>query len=80
MANISWTEKSVYPLPSIPSCNIPLALNRSVPVHRFLNKICFNEGYLSGPKVCRSNLETPCISEKIIKYTKIQLTKSECWI
>ena len=42
---------------------VPLALKRSVAAHRFLNKICFNEGYLSGPKVCRSNLETPCIFE-----------------
>ena len=40
---------------------VPLALKRSVAALRFLNKICFNEGYLSGPKVCRSNLETPCI-------------------
>ena len=40
---------------------VPLALKRSIAAHRFLNKICFNEGYLSGPKVCRSNLETPCI-------------------
>ena len=40
---------------------VPLALKRSVAAHRFLNKICFNEGYLSGPKVCRSDLETPCI-------------------
>ena len=31
---------------------VPLALKRSVAAHRFLNKICFNEGYLSGPKVC----------------------------
>ena len=43
--------------------NAPLALKRSVAAQRFLNKICFNEGYLPGPKVCRSNLETPCISE-----------------
>ena len=40
---------------------VPLALKRSVAAHRFLKKICFNEGYLSGPKVCWSNLETPCI-------------------
>ena len=40
---------------------VPLALKRSAAAHRFLNKICFNEGYLSGPKVCRCNLETPCI-------------------
>ena len=40
---------------------VPLALKRSVAAYRFLNKICFNEGYLSGPKVRRSNLETPCI-------------------
>ena len=40
----------------------PLALKRSVGGHRFLNKICFNEGYLSGLKVCRSNLGTPCIN------------------
>ena len=40
---------------------VPLALKRSVAAHRFLNKICFNGGYLSGPKVCRSNLETSCI-------------------
>ena len=40
---------------------VPVALKLSVAAHRFLNKICFNEGYLSGPKVCRSNLETPCI-------------------
>ena len=59
--NPSWTERSVYPFPSIPSCEIPLAMKRSVAAHGFLNKICFNEGYLSGHKVCRSNLETPCI-------------------
>ena len=40
---------------------VPLALKRSVAAHRFLNKICCNEGYLSGPKVCRSNLETSYI-------------------
>ena len=40
---------------------IPLTLKRSVAAHRFPNKICFNESYLSGPKVCRSNLETLCI-------------------
>ena len=40
---------------------VPRALKRNVAARRFLNKICFNEGYLSGPKVCRSNLETPCI-------------------
>ena len=40
---------------------VPLALKRCVAAHRFLNKICFNEGYLSGPKGCWSNLETPCI-------------------
>ena len=40
---------------------VPLALKRSVAAHRFLKKIFFNEGHLSGPKVCRSNLETPCI-------------------
>ena len=61
MTNPSWTERSVYPFPSILSCKIRLALKQSVAAHRFLNKICFNEGYLSGPKVCRSNLETPCI-------------------
>ena len=38
-----------------------LALKRSVTAHRFLNEICFNEGYLSGPKVRRSNLETICV-------------------
>ena len=43
---------------------VPLALERSVAAHRFLNKICFNEGYLSGPKVCRSNLETLCMYKK----------------
>ena len=41
---------------------VPLALKRSVAAHRFFNKICFNEGYLSGPKACRSNLETFCIT------------------
>ena len=41
---------------------VPLALKRSDASHRFLNKICFNEGYPSGPKVCRSNLETAYIS------------------
>ena len=61
MTNPSWAARSVYPFPSIPSCKIALALKRSVAAHRFLNKICFNEGYLSSPKVCRSNLETPCI-------------------
>ena len=62
MTNPSWTERSVYPFPSITSYKIPLALKRSViAAHRFLNKICLNEGYLSGPKVCRSNLETTCI-------------------
>ena len=40
---------------------VPLALKRSVAAQWFLNKICFKEGYLSGLKVCRSNLETPCI-------------------
>ena len=40
----------------------PLALKQSVTAYRFLNKIGFNEGYLFGPKVCRSNLETPCIN------------------
>ena len=40
---------------------VPLAQKRSVAAHRFLKKICFNEGYLSGPKICRSNLETLCI-------------------
>ena len=60
--NPSWTQRNVYPFPSIPSCKVPLALKRSVAAHRFLNKICFNEGYLSGPKVCRSNLDAvgPC--------------------
>ena len=38
-----------------------------VAAHRFRNKICFNEGYLSGPKVCRSNLETPCIANELSK-------------
>ena len=47
----------------------PLAPKRSVAAHRFLNKICFNEGYLSDPKVCRSNLETPCIL--YVKYMKV---------
>ena len=61
MTNPSWIERSVYQFPWIPSCKIPLALKRSVAAHGFLNKICFNEGYLSGPKVCQSNLETPCI-------------------
>ena len=61
LTNPSWTERSVYPFPSIPSCKVPLALKRSVAAHGFLNKICFNEGYLSGSKVCRSNLETLCI-------------------
>ena len=60
LINPSWTERSVYSFPSIPCCKVPLALKRSVAAYRFLNKICFNEGYLSGPKVCRSNLETPC--------------------
>ena len=50
---------------------IPLALKRSVAAHKFLKKICFNEGYLSGPKVCRSNLETPCIH---LESTASQLT------
>ena len=45
--------------------NVPLALKRSIAAHRFLNKICFNEGYLSGPKVCQSNLETLCIKTYI---------------
>ena len=40
---------------------VPLALKRNVAAHGVLNKICFKEGYLFGPKVCRSNLETPCI-------------------
>ena len=62
LTNPSWTERSVYQFPSIPSCKVPLALKRSVATHRFLNKICFNEGYLSSPKICRSNLETSCIS------------------
>ena len=61
MTNPSWTERSLYPFPSIPSSKTPPALKRSAAAHRFLNKICYNEGYLSGPKVCRSNLETPCI-------------------
>ena len=56
---LDWKE--CYPFPSIPSCKIPLALKRSIAAHKFLNKICFNEGYLSDPKVCRSNLETLCI-------------------
>ena len=47
---------------------VPLALKRSVAARRFLNEICFNEGYLSGPKVCRSNLETPCIHAHITCY------------
>ena len=63
MTNPSCTERSVDSFPSIPSCKVPLALKRSVAANGFLNKICFNEGYLSGPKVCRSNLETPCRSD-----------------
>ena len=43
-----------------------LALKRSVAAHSFLNKISFNDGYLSGPKVCRSNLETLCIVGNLI--------------
>ena len=46
---------------------VPLALKRNVAAHRFLNKICLNEDYLSGPKVCRSNLETPCIGCRICR-------------
>ena len=45
----------------------PLALQRGVAAHRFLNKICFNEGYLSDHKVCRSNLETPYIHSPYVK-------------
>ena len=49
---------------------VPLALKWSVAAHRFPNKICFNEGYLYGPKVCRSNLETPCITTRIVWLMK----------
>ena len=56
-----------YFLPSLP-LTPSLALKRSVAAHRFLNKICFNEGYLSDPKVCRSNLETLCIYIYIYIY------------
>ena len=49
-----------YFLPSLPLR--PSSTETNVAAHRFLNKICFNEGYLSGPKVCRSILETPCIT------------------
>ena len=56
---LDWEECLSFPL--IPSCKVPLALKRSVAAHGFLNKIYFNEGYLSGPNVCRSNLETFCI-------------------
>ncbi|KAJ9583460.1 hypothetical protein L9F63_022202, partial [Diploptera punctata] len=35
---------NVYPFPSIPSCNIPLALKQSVAAHWSRNKICFNKG------------------------------------
>ena len=44
MTNPSWTERSIYPFPSIPSCKISLALKGRVAAHGFLNKVCFNEG------------------------------------
>ena len=59
-----WHRMTCYlhiPTSCHPFISDPLALKRSVAAHRFLNKICFNKGYLSGPKVCRSNLETPYI-------------------
>ena len=71
-----WIERSVYPFPSIPSCKVPLALKRSIAAHGFLNKISFNEGYLSGPKICRTNLETPCIDHKAHSLTSFPAHQS----
>ena len=57
---------------------VPLALKRSVAARRFLNKICCNEGYLSGPKVCRSNLETPYIYIYIYIYVCVCVCVCVC--
>ena len=43
---------------------VPLALKRSVAAHRFLKKICFNEGYLSGPKVCIHTKDNCIVTEE----------------
>ena len=93
LTNPSWTERSVYPFPPVPSLTkyawtkviylVPLALKRSVAAHRFLNEICLNEGYLSSPEVCRSNLETPCMFQQFRFFFKFVLMGPKmccyCW-
>ena len=50
---IMWHRMTYLHIPTSfhPFLQDPLALKRSVAAHTFLNKIWFNESYLSGPKV-----------------------------